>query len=267
MTEEIVETPEQEAQRHYEDKFSWSLEEWLEREVKKFKNKSIKWLSQYYFHREESRPTPIDSQYMYTPADGVILDAIKGIKSNENLVDVKGIKYSVGDLLGDEDLEEEDEYLVVSVFMTFYSQHINYMPYAGVRNYDILPPLKTHNLPMLAVEKDILKGVVNPEFREGYIKENAREVSEIYSPTLKGSYTVIRIADYDVNSFVNIYPDENIPYTQNQKIGSITYGSESILIINLSDYKESGIDFELTKHSQVGRYVKCKKTPLVKIKF
>ena len=52
-----------------------TLEDWIGGEVAKVKNRSIKWLSEYYFHRQESRPRYIDNNVFFTPADGVIMDA------------------------------------------------------------------------------------------------------------------------------------------------------------------------------------------------
>lgn len=244
------------------------LQEWLDTEVAKVKEQSTKWLSEFYFHRVENRPTFIDNGYMFSPADGVIMDIHKKIRADQPFIEAKGTKLTLQDLMDDEDFGSDGtKYMVVSIFMTFFSQHENYIPFAGNRTYYELPSISTYNKPMLAVEKDILKGVINPEFQEDYLTYNGREINTINSPKLGQDYHVVRLADYDVDSFINYSQsdgDVSTPYLQNDRFGKISYGSQCILIIG--QYR-GGVGFELKPDVKVGMYVKAKHDSLIKVLY
>lgn len=240
-----------------------TLEEWLNNEVAQVKNHSVRYLSEMYFHRKELRATPIDNSYFFTPADGVITNVHSKIDAKAPLLEVKGVNLSLADLLQDDTIQ--GDYLTIIIFMTFYSDHHNHIPYSGNRTWEDLPCLQTYNLPMLAMEKALMKGVVNPEFEGNYLKKNARRVSTIYSPTIDTTYNVVQIGDYDVDTIVDFQQIDGykpMHFTQNQNFGKIQYGSSTVLAIPL---RENHIKFELRKEAQVGNYVKCKRTPLVKV--
>lgn len=240
-----------------------SLEHWVATEVAEAKKHSVRWLSELYFHRKEVRAGYIDNSYFFTPADGVITNVNEKIDAHTPLVEVKGVQFSLADLMQDEYLE--GDWLVITVFMTFYSQHYNAIPYSGIRTWEDLPQLQTYNLPMLAMEKELMKGVVNPEFEGNYLKKNARRISTIYSPMIDTEYTVIQIADYDVDSFVEtsqIDCEEPTFFKQNSVFGKITYGSSCILAIPL---RENHLKIKLRPEAKVGNVVKICRTPLAKI--
>ena len=239
------------------------LEEWLEDEVSKVKNRSVKWLSEFYFHRQENRPRFISNNTFFTPADGVIMDAREKVNAKDNLIEVKGCNFTLQELFQDDTLQ--GDFLIVSVFMTFYSQHINYSPYSAMRTYYELLPLSSYNKPMLAVEKSILNGVINPAFQEEYLRKNNREISEFYSPRLDNEFYVIRIGDYDVDTMVNFGQKNgeiSTPVLQNTAFGKIQYGSQCILAIPLY---EGGLKFKLRPEAKIGNVVKCRRTPLVTV--
>lgn len=240
-----------------------TLEEWLDNEVSKVKNRSIRWLSSFYFHRQEPRAKYIDNSYFFTPADGVITNVNECIDAKAPLVEVKGVNFSLAELMQDENLE--GKFLVVTIFMTYYSQHYNSIPYSGIRTWEDVAQMQTYNLPMLAMEKELLKGVVNPEFEGNYLKNNARRISTIYSPNIDVEYNVIQIADYDVDSFVETFQaDCESPtfFKQNSIFGKITYGSSCILAIPLV---KGHVKMKLHPFAKVGNVVKIERTPLVKI--
>lgn len=240
-----------------------TLESWLENEVSQVKNRSVRWLSEMYFHRKEMRATFVDNSYFFTPADGVITNINEKIDAHAPLVEVKGVKFSLADLFQDENLK--GDWLVITIFMTFYNDHHNYIPYAGNRTYEELPPMQTYNLPMLAMEKALLKGVVNPEFEGNYLKKNSREISTIYSSNLDLEYNLIRIGDYDVDVILNFSQPDGFKtkyYTQNECIGKIQYGSSTVLAIPL---REGGLKMKLRPEAKVGNVVKGKRTPLVQV--
>lgn len=240
------------------------LNEWVNEEVAKVKKRSVKWLSEFYFHRQENRPRYIDSNSFFTPADGVIMDAREKVNAKDNLIEVKGCHLTLQDLFQDNTLQ--GDFLIVSVFMTFYSQHINYMPYnCSCRYYTELPPISSYNKPMLAVEKDLLNGVINPEFQELYLHKNNREISECYSSKLDQEFYIIRIGDYDVDTMINFVQKDGLlptPILQNTAFGKIQYGSQCILAIPLY---EDGIKFKLRSECKIGNVVKCRRTPIVQV--
>lgn len=240
-----------------------TLEKWLEEEVSKVKNRSVKWLSEFYFHRQESRPRYIDNSLFFTPADGVIMDAREKVNAEDNIIEVKGCNFTLKELFQDNSLE--GDFLIVSIFMTFYSQHLNYLPYSGNRQYTELPSVSSYNKPMLAVEKEILKGVINPAFQEDYLRKNNREISEVFAPRLDQEYFIVRIGDYDVDTMVNFGQSDGSaskPTLQNTCFGKIQYGSQCILAIPLY---EGGVKFKLRPESNISNVVKCRRTPLVEV--
>ena len=240
-----------------------NLEHWVNNEVAVAKTQSMRFLSEMYFHRKEIRANYIDNGYFFTPADGVITNVNEKIDAKAPLVEVKGVKFSLADLMQDEYLE--GDWLVITIFMTFYSQHYNAIPYSGMRTWEDLPQLQTYNLPMLAMERELMKGVVNPEFEGNYLKKNARRISTIYSPTIDTEYNVIQIADYDVDSFVEtsqVDCEDPTFFKQNSVFGKITYGSSCILAIPLI---EGHLKMKLHPFAKVGNVVKIQRTPLVKV--
>lgn len=246
------------------------LKNWIEEEVNIAKKKGMRYLSEQYFHRVESRPTFIDSSYMFSPADGTILGAFENVKANDTLIQVKGVNFSLKDLMQDPSFGgKKQEFLVVSIFMSFYDQHQNYLPFAGNRTYIELPSLRTYNKPMLPIEKGLLEGIINPEFQETYLRENNREISTINSPALGPNfeYNIVRIGDYEVDTFLNYgQPNglESTFMTQNQRFGMIAWGSQCILVLPQSK-REDEVKFQLMPGVEVGMHVKCKEDALVKI--
>jgi len=131
--------------------------------------------------------------------------------------------------------------LVVGIFMSFYDVHINRIPYTGVLQYKQLDSIESSNKPMLAVEKNLLNGVVNPKHVIPYIKNNERMWNKVYSPSLDYSYYMIQIADEDVDVIVPFTTDQNELFTQNSRFSLIRWGSQTDLVLPL----DSRFDFEL----------------------
>jgi len=167
------------------------------------------------------------------------------------------------------DSELEGKFCVVSIFLSFFNQHEQYIPFSGVRIYEETLPISTFNKPMLKVEKDLLKGILNPEFQEDYLRKNGREVSEIYAYNLGQKYYIVRIGDYDVDCLIN-YQQHNglqsMSFLQNDRFGKISYGSACLLVIPI--YDEPGFcQFKLRPEAQVGMVVKCKQDAIIDIVY
>jgi phosphatidylserine decarboxylase len=78
------------------------LQEWLDTEVRPFRDKPISWISQYHFFRDPMRPTYSDMSCFFSPADGIILYQ-RTVAPDECIVDIKGKAYSLRDALRDPD--------------------------------------------------------------------------------------------------------------------------------------------------------------------
>lgn len=243
------------------------LKKWIEEDVNTHKKQGMRYLSEQFFHRCPSRPNYIDNRYMFSPADGTILGAFENIDANESLIQVKGVNFTLKDLMQEPELE--GKFLVVSIFMSFYDVHLNNIPFAGNRTYEELPPLSTFNKPMLQIEQDLLQGIINPEFQEDYLRKNSREISTIFAPKLGQEYMLVRVGDYDVDVMVNFKQHdgtESTAYQQNEYFGKIQYGSQTILIIEQKE-GEGNCKFKLRPEAKVGMHVEQKIDALVEIEY
>ena len=95
-----------------------NLEHWINNEVAVAKTQSMRFLSEMYFHRKEIRARPIDNGYFFTPADGVITSVNEKVDAHAPLVEVKGINYSLADLMQDEYLE--GDWLCIEIRRAFF---------------------------------------------------------------------------------------------------------------------------------------------------
>ncbi len=208
-----------------------SLESWLSEEVEPMKKKSMKYLSEQFFHREIQFTKKLNSNIFYSGASGTIINAQKGVFPNEFMTtEVKGKRYSLNEIYKEKINFKDKKYLVIDIYMSFYDQHFNYIPYPGMIYQEELLPIKSYNLPMLAMEKEVLKGVVNPELTLDYLYSNGRMLSTITSPKLGGEYYVLQIGDFDVNKILSFVSNGEALYGT-KKFGKITLGSQFTLII------------------------------------
>ncbi len=232
------------------------LEEWLKTDVKKANKMGVGKLSSEYFFRDPIRPSIINNELFYTPADGVILYQKIVNSGTDPILEIKGMNYSLQDLLVDSTYNEPS--LVIGVFMSFYDVHINRIPYSGLLKYEQADAIQSYNMPMLALEKDILKKAINPDNME-YVKNNERMINTIYSPMLDYTYYVVQIADEDVDVIMPFCLDQNEPYNQNERFSQIRWGSQCDLILPLDDR----FDFEIIQNTT--DHVECSVDPLVKL--
>ena len=225
-----------------------TLKEWLSTDVAKAEKMGVGKLSNEYFFRDPARPTYIDHEYFFSPADGTILYQ-KVVDPTEPIVEIKGINYTLQDVLGDSTYNKRS--LVIGVFMSFYDVHINRAPYGGILRYKRMDPIESTNLPMLALEKDILNKVINPNNME-YLKNNERMVNTIYSPTLDYTYNVVQIADEDVDVISHFTQEQNESYAQNDRFSLIRWGSQCDLVLPLDDRYEFELCLEDHMHVEAG---------------
>ena len=203
------------------------LEDWLNGEVKELSKMSVGELSNTFFFRDPIRPTYIDYEHFYSPADGTIL---------------------YQDVMGDKDYNQPS--LVIGIFMSFYDVHINRIPYGGVLKYKFLEPIESTNKPMLAVEKDILNKVINPNNMD-YLKYNERMSNQIYVPSLDYTYHIIQIADEDVNVIAPFKKQQDL-CTQNERFSLIRWGSQVDLVLPLDKRFTFDVLLKETMHVNAG---------------
>ena len=236
-----------------------TIEEWLDTDVAELEKLSLVELGNTFFFRDPMRPTFIDNEHFYSPADGVILYQKIVEDPTKPMVEVKGMNYSLQELMGDKRYNKPS--LVIGIFMSFYDVHINRIPYTGVLQYEQLDSIESSNKPMLAVEKNLLNGVINPKHVIPYIKNNERMWNKVYSPSLDYSYYMVQIADEDVDVIVPFTTEQNELFTQKSRFSLIRWGSQTDLVLPLDDR----FDFELCLPEHM--HVEGGLDKLVKIKF
>jgi phosphatidylserine decarboxylase len=232
-----------------------TLETWVDLNLPLLEKKSIKELSHEFFFRDPPRPLFVDNEYFFSPADGIILYQ-KFIKDpTEPVVEIKGNNYTLQHVIGDDSYNSPS--LVIGIFMTFLDVHINRIPYGGMLSYRTLEPIESINYPMLAVEKDILNKVINPN-NMGYLTKNERVINEIYVPKLDYTYYVAQIADDDVNVIAPFKKQGDI-CLQNERFSLIRWGSQNDLVLPL----DNRFNFKIMQDDHV--HVEAGIDPLVKL--
>ena len=125
-----------------------TLEEWCASHVAKMDNLSPETIYYRSFFRDSCRPIFLNPNTFYSPADGLIIYS-KKVKPKEKLIEVKGQNYTLEDLMMSNEFDPEQNYYVVSTFMTLYDVHVNRLPYAGYVKHEELDPIESNNLPMI----------------------------------------------------------------------------------------------------------------------
>ena len=223
------------------------LEDWLNGEVAELQKMPVGELSNVFFFRDPIRPTYIDHEHFYSPADGTILYQ-KIVQPGEQVLEIKGIDYTIQDVMGNSEYNKPS--LVIGIFMSFYDVHINRIPYGGILEYKHMEPIESMNKPMLAVEKDILNKVINPNNME-YLKYNERMFNQVYVPSLDYTYYLIQIADEDVNVIAPFKHQKDL-CTQNERFSLIRWGSQVDLVLPLDSRYNFETILDDTMHVNAG---------------
>ena len=227
------------------------LEDWLNGEVAELSKLPIGELSNTFFFRDPLRPTYIDNEHFYSPADGTILYqklVLPGAPCCENIIEIKGKNYTLQDVMGDKDYDKPS--LVIGIFMSFYDVHINRIPYSGTIKYNRLEPIESTNKPMLAVEKDILNKVINPNNMD-YLKYNERVLNTVYNASLDYTYHIVQIADEDVN-VIAPFKQQGDLCTQNERFSLIRWGSQVDLVLPIDNRYQFELLLKETMHINAG---------------
>ena len=227
------------------------LEDWLNGEVAELSKLPVGELSNTFFFRDPLRPTYIDNEHFYSPADGTILYqklVMPGAPCCEGIIEIKGKNYTLQDVMGDKDYNKPS--LVIGIFMSFYDVHINRIPYSGTIKYNRLEPIESTNKPMLAVEKDILNKVINPNNMD-YLKYNERVLNTVYNASLDYTYHIVQIADEDVN-VIAPFKQQGDLCTQNERFSLIRWGSQVDLVLPIDDRYTFELLLKETMHINAG---------------
>ena len=225
------------------------LEDWLDTEVEELSKMPVGDLSNTFFFRDPLRPNYIDFEHFYSPADGTILYQKFIENPSDPIVEIKGINYTLQDVVGDKDYNVPS--LVIGIFMSFYDVHINRIPYGGILSYKPLEAIESTNKPMLATEKDILNVAINPNNLE-YLKFNERMWNKIYSPSLDYTYYLIQIADEDVNVISHFTNKQHDLFAQNERFSLIRWGSQVDLVLPLDNRFNFELVLDDTMHVNAG---------------
>ena len=235
---------------------SSTIKEWL-RTIKPYRDMVKDDPQKYYgevFFRDPIISHYIDCDYFFSPASGIIIN--QGIiKPGEKIVDVKGVQYTPKKLLADDEFDKES--LIISIFMTQFSTHTNFMPTDGNLHWKFVEPVQTLNKPMLFEERNLLEGIVDFQ-GETYPVNNGRVVNCIRNGRYE--YYLVQIADSDVNVIAPFSRNQGTHYFQNDRFGIVRYGSQVTLVLPLTD------SFTFEPLEKVKRVVEAGQDKLVLIK-
>jgi phosphatidylserine decarboxylase len=234
-----------------------SLRDWVTSDVNPLRGRPLPWLSQYHFFRDPSRPAYNNTSYFFSPADGILLYQ-QTVSPEEAILDVKGKSYAARDILRDNSFDQDS--LVIGIFMTFFDVHVNRIPYPGRLSYRFAECLDSFNHPMLSVEEELLEDLRVSLRDASYLHLNQRVINRIDSAQLPGSFYVVQIADYDVDSVTPFELRQHQPCSQGERFSQIRYGSQVELLIPLSER------YELVPLQPVGFHVEAGVDPLVEVR-
>lgn len=234
-----------------------SLREWVKTDTLAGRNMSLRQLSEQHFFRDPVRGPYNCSDTFFSPADGVILYQ-KIVSPGDPVLEVKGRSYTVREILRDDDFAETA--LVVGIFMTAYDVHINRVPYSGLLNWRELPPMRSANLPMLAVEEGLLRRGRIAVDEADYLFANQRMLNRVTVAALGLTYYMVQIADCDVATITPFQLGQNTKVFQGQRFSQIRFGSQVELVVPI----RPGMSFELLQ--QTTDHVEAGLDPLFRIR-
>jgi phosphatidylserine decarboxylase len=234
------------------------IKKWLKQpEVIQRKNDGIKNMLYLHVNRDPNRAIYYNPEVFYSPADGFILYS-NLVEPDEEIIEVKGGKYNVGALLGE---EVDCTCLVIGIMMTLIDVHINRLPTNGFVTYQKLPPLKVANLSMRPVEKKILEEMQFNTSDESsntlleYVLYNERVKNRVFVPAFNQHYWIVQIADFEVD-VICPFGDQNSFYTQGERFSLVRMGSQVDLIVPfISGAFESLVEDKTLWHVQAGKDV------------
>jgi phosphatidylserine decarboxylase len=207
-----------------------SMQQWLRRVKKETKGMSEVYMASTHFFRDPIRPIKNNSDFIYSPADGILLDLVQVNNTNETF-------YSKYHSIHLDELAyrqiPDGNYWVATIFLTYYDPHVVRMPVSGIISRLNLPPYLLTDKPMLDIEQLILNNDTSDKMMEqvASVAYNQRVMFSVRNPFLEGHLYMILTADYDIDTVVSYFPKDNFCVNQNKRFGSIRYGSMVTCII------------------------------------
>jgi phosphatidylserine decarboxylase len=181
------------------------------------------------FLRDPFRGFVIDPNAFYTPADGIIIYS-DICKPTEKVVEIKGMTYTLQDMMDDENFNQTC--LVIGVFMTYFDVHVNRCPTGGMLSYKQLTATNSYNRPMIFAEQDLEDLDIVKLYRNmHYVKTNTRMLNTIYMPSMDYTYYVTQIADSEVNVITHFATKQKSWFDQNDRFSFVRWGSQVELIL------------------------------------
>lgn len=231
-----------------------TLLEWLKSEeynqVKdSFFNEPEKFFSEV-FVRNPIRHCDLDNRKIKAFSDGILI--YQGLyDSRSSILEIKGRKYGVRDILGDYSIDKR--FYVFGSFLTTFSVHVVRSSFSGiVTEIKELPPLQSNNVSMSLFEHYLFKQSFNPNFLS-YNFYNQRVIVKVYVPYLRTNVYYVLIADTEVNRIL-VFQKVGDVVMQNERLAYVLYGSQVDLLIEkkpwfrlkkevpLFSYTRAGID-------------------------
>ncbi|QPX63311.1 putative phosphatidyl-serine decarboxylase [Campylobacter phage F352] len=225
-----------------------SLKEWCRTHVKNMADSFEDFeIFRTQFYRNPHRAIVKNSSAFKSPADGVIINQTQVNDIDDEVLKIKGKKYTLRNALGNNEemlnlIKERGGALVIDVFMTYYDVHYNRIPTDGFLTYEKLLPTESYNNEsMLAVEEGLFANNFKKAVTElGYMFCNERLLNIIYSPVLQEKYAVVQIADEQINCIQTAWvPARGEPnthlYQQGDIFGNIRKGSQCTIVIPFSN--------------------------------
>jgi len=211
-----------------------TIKQWLNsKEIKKLQKESITKLITKDFFRDPFRPLYYNPKVFLSPADGIVLYTYDRIGPTDKIVEIKGVNFTIQDLLHDKNYNEES--LIIGIFMTLFDVHINRVPIDSYMSESIDTEfIYTHNSSMYFFEQNLLNDLkINPD-NMGYLFKNEKVISTFYCSKIRDEYYIVQIADKDVNAIVN-WVDEGDFIQQAERFGMVRWGSQVDIVIPVNE--------------------------------
>lgn len=227
---------------------SKSIQEWIKEDVEPLKRKGSRFLAEMAFFREPMRATILDDDFIFTPADGIIVNQ-KIIKGYEEIINVKGKSYTLEEAMQGRFFSKRQKVMIVDIFLTQYHVHNTRIPYSGYIYNEMLEQISSYNRPMIQFERDLIKGVIDYNSAD-YLFLNERSLTRIHCPKLDSDIFVLNIADFDVASLMCHYDTNQGGWGyQNGNLGKMLFGSTAQLIVPMNP------DIKYSFTQEIGRCV------------
>jgi phosphatidylserine decarboxylase len=228
-----------------------TLKKWSKRVRKETNGFSEEYMASTHFFRDPIRPLKNNADFVYSPADGILLD-LSEVSSTQEDIYTKYRDISLDELSYKQ--IRNDSYWVATIFLTYYDPHIVRLPVSGNLQRLDLPPYLLCDAPMLSIEETLLEGEEMLEMKEhiSAVAFNQRALFTLKTNLHSCPMHMILTADYDIDTVVSFFSRPHARVKQNMRFGAIRYGSMVTCIVpsswnvkpvqKVNTHIEAGID-------------------------